>query len=347
MSVSVRSFGALSTGEEVRAYTITNDGGASCTLLDYGAIVQAICVPNKDGGLTDVVLGYDTAAEYETGHGHLGGMIGRVANRLGGARFSLNGKEYKLDKNNGNNCLHGGSRSYDHYMWNAAIEGENGVRFTRLSPDGEQGFPGNLNVSVTYRLETADDGDVVFYMIYEAESDADTLFAPTNHSYFDLSGCGKAMEQTLILNATSCLPLTPDSVPNGKIVPVGGTPFDFTQEKPIGRDIDADDEQLKLANGYDHNFCLGSKPYAAELFSAETGIRMAVFTDMPGVQVYTANGLGEQVGKGGVMTHSRGAVCLETQLWPDAMNHWGFPSPVLRAGEKCGSFTSHLFRVEK
>ena len=123
MSVTVRPFGSLSTGEEVRAYTITNDGGASCTVLDYGAIVQAICVPNKDGGLTDVVLGYDTAAEYETGRGHLGGMIGRVANRLGGARFSLNGKEYPLEKNNGNNCLHGGSRSYDHYMWNTAIEG--------------------------------------------------------------------------------------------------------------------------------------------------------------------------------------------------------------------------------
>lgn len=346
MSVSVRPFGALSTGEEVKAYTITNDGGASCTLLDYGAVIQAICVPNKDGGLTDVVLGYDTAEGYEKGRGHLGGMIGRVANRLGGARFSLNGKEYQLEKNNGSNCLHGGSRSYDHYMWKAEILGENSVRFSRLSPDGEQGFPGNLEVSVTYQLESVD-SDVVFYMIYEAESDADTLFAPTNHSYYDLSGCGKAMEQTLILNATSYLPLTPDCVPNGKIVPVGGTAFDFTEEKPIGRDIGADDEQLRQGNGYDHNFCLGSKPYAAELYSAETGIRMAVFTDMPGVQVYTANGLGEQVGKGGVLTHSRGAVCLETQLWPDAMNHWGFPSIVLRRGEKCGSFTSHLFRVEK
>ena len=345
MSVSVRPFGSLSTGEEVHAYTITNDGGASCTVLDYGAIVQALCVPNKDGGFTDVVLGYDSAAGYEKGRGHLGGMIGRVANRLGGARFSLNGKEYTLEKNNGNNCLHGGSRSYDSYMWNAEILGENAVRFTRLSPDGEQGFPGNLEVQVTYRLENADHGAVVFGIFYGAVSDADTLFAPTNHSYFDLSGCGKAMEQVLRLNATSYLPLTPGSIPDGTVSPVGGTAFDFTVEKPIGQDIDADELQLRQAGGYDHNFCLGSKPLAAELFSPETGIRMAVLTDMPGVQVYTANFLGQQIGKGGVLTHDRGAVCLETQLWPDAMNHWGFPSPVLRKGEKMTSFTQHLFTV--
>ena len=344
MSVTVRPFGSLSTGEAVNAYTITNNLGASCTVLDYGAIVQAICVPNKNGGVTDVVLGYDTAAEYETGHGHLGGMIGRFANRIGGARFSLNGKEYPLDKNNGDNCLHGGLKSYDHYMWNAEIVDEDSVCFSRLSPDGEQGFPGNLKVSVTYQLGSAD-GSAYLRMIYNAVSDADTLFNPTNHSYFDLSGCGKAMEQTLMINASSYLPLTPGSIPNGTIMPVADSAFDFTEEKPVGRDIDADDPQLKQAGGYDHNFCLGNKPFAAELTSPETGIRMTVFTDMPGVQLYTANGLGEQVGKGGIVMHRRGAVCLETQLWPDAMNHWGFPSPVLRAGDKLSCFTSHLFTL--
>ncbi len=345
MSVSVRSFGSTQAGEEVHAYTITDARGASCTLLDYGAIIQAICVPNKDGGLTDVVLGYDSAAEYEFGRGHLGGTIGRFANRIAGARFSLNGTEYALDANNGGNCLHGGFRSYDHYMWEAEILDDSAVRFSRLSPDGEQHFPGNLRLSVTYRFEDVD-GAASLQTLYRACSDADTLFNPTNHSYFDLSGCGKAMEQLLQLNATSYLPLSPAGVPAGSIAPVGGTPFDFTAYKPIGRDLGADHPQLKLAGGYDHNFCLGCKPLAAVLYSGETGIRMTLFTDMPGVQLYTANGLGDQVGKGGKHMHSREAVCLETQLWPDAMNHWGFPSPVLRAGQELSCFTSYLFTVD-
>ena len=343
MSVTVRPFGSLSTGEEVKAYTITNDGGASCTVLDYGATVQALCVPNKDGGLTDVVLGYDTAAGYETGHGHLGGMIGRVGNRIGGARFSLNGREYKLDKNNGEACLHGGFKSYDHCMWNAEIEGENSVRFTRLSPDGEQGFPGNLHVSVTYTLTK---NGAALSIDYDAVSDMDTLFAPTNHSYFDLSGCGKAMEQVLWLNAPRYLEIKEGTLPTGQVSVVTGTPFDFTAAKPVGRDIGADNEQLRLGGGYDHNFCI-IDPHAATLESAETGIRMETYTDMPGVQLYSGNFLGEQVGKGGVMTHNNGAVCLETQLWPDGLNHWGFPSPVLRKGEHAHSVTIYSFSVVK
>ena len=343
MSVTVRPFGAISTGEEVKAYTITNDDGASCTVLDYGATIQALCVPNKDGGFTDVVLGYDTAAGYENGHGHLGGMIGRVGNRIGGARFSLNGKEYPLDKNNGEACLHGGFKSYDHYMWNAEIADDYSVRFTRLSPDGEQGFPGNLEVSVTYML-TKKAADL--RIDYDAVSDMDTLFAPTNHSYFDLSGCGKAMEQVLWLNAPRYLEIKEGTLPTGQVSVVTGTPFDFTEAKPVGRDIDADDEQLRLGGGYDHNFCI-IDPHAATLESAETGIRMDTITDMPGVQVYSGNFLGEQVGKGGVLTHDRGAVCLETQLWPDGLNHWGFPSPILRKGEHAHSVTIYSFSIVK
>ncbi|MBR7074191.1 MAG: galactose mutarotase [Oscillospiraceae bacterium] len=343
MSVTVRPFGSISTGEEVKAYTITNDIGASCTLLDYGATIQAVCVPNKDGGLTDVVLGYDTAAGYETGRGHLGGMIGRVGNRIGGARFSLNGKEYPLEKNNGEACLHSGFKSYDHYMWNAEIPGEYAVRFTRLSPDGEQGFPGNLEVSVTYTL-TKEGADL--RIDYDAVSDADTLFAPTNHSYFDLSGCGRAMEQTLWLNAPRYLEIKAGTIPTGLAAIVAGTPFDFTLAKPIGQDINEDNEQLRLANGYDHNFCI-IDPHAATLESAETGIRMETYTSMPGVQFYSGNGLGEQVGKGGVLTHNRSAVCLETQLWPDGLNHWGFPSPILRKGEPAHSVTIYSFSVIK
>lgn len=341
MSVSVRPFGFTRGGEEVRAYTITNDLDASCTLLDYGATVQSLLVPNRDGGLTDVVLGFDTVAEYENQGAYIGATIGRVGNRLGGARFSLNGREHVLFDNDNGNCLHGGKKGFDKYVWSAETAGDYAVRFSRLSPDGEENFPGNLEVSVTFRLMPR---SAELRIEYSAVSDADTLFAPTNHSYFDLSGCGGAMEQELRINADRYLLLGPGTLPTGRAALVYDTPFDFTRFKPVGRDIGADDEQLRLGGGYDHNFCL-SGPFAAELQSGVTGIRMQVFTDMPGVQLYTANYLGTMPGKGGREMHDRGAVCLETQLWPNAMNCWGFPSPVVRAGQAVHSSTVYSFDV--
>ena len=342
MSVSIRPFGHTREGLALSAYTIENAAGASCTLLDYGATVQALCVPNRDGGLTDVVLGYDSAAEYEAGSVFLGATIGRFANRIGGARFSLGGKDYLLSKNDGDNCLHGGPLGFDRQVWNAEILGESAVRFSRLSPDGEEHFPGNLAISVSFTLGA----DNTLSIAYDASADADTICSFTNHSYFDLSGCGKAMDQLLWINAERYLELGAGTLPTGIAAPVAGTPFDFRSPKPVGRDIGLDDEQLALGGGYDHNFCL-SGGHAASLESAETGIRMDVFTDLPGVQFYSSNFLGEQRGKGGVPMHTRGAVCLETQLWPDAMNHWSFPSPVLRRGEKLHSVTSYRFSVNK
>ena len=341
MSVSVRPFGFTREGEEVRAFTIENDLGASCTLLDYGATVQSLLVPNRDGGLTDVVLGFDTVAGYENQGAFIGATIGRVGNRLGGARFSLNGREHVLFDNDNGSCLHGGKKGFDKYVWAAEIAGDYAVRFSRLSPDGEENFPGNLEVSVTFRLipERAE-----LRIDYDAISDADTLFAPTNHSYFDLSGCGRAMEQQLRINADRYLLLGPGTLPTGKTALVYDTAFDFTQFKPVGRDIGADEEQLRLGGGYDHNFCL-SGPFAAELKSEVTGIRMQVFTDMPGVQLYTANFLGTQIGKGGREMQNRGALCLETQLWPNAMNCWGFPSPVVRKGQPVHSGTVYSFEL--
>ena len=341
MAVSVRPFGSTREGEEVRAYTITNDVGASCTLLDYGATVQSLLVPNRDGGLTDVVLGYDTVAEYENHDAYIGATIGRVGNRIGGARFSLNGREHVLFDNDSGNCLHGGKKGFDKYVWAAEIAGDCAVRFSRLSPDGEENFPGNLEVSVTFRLIP---GRAELRIDYDAVSDADTLFAPTNHSYFDLSGCGMAMEQQLRINADRYLLLGPGTLPTGKTALVYDTAFDFTQFKPVGRDIGADDEQLRLGGGYDHNFCL-SGPFAAELKSEVTGICMQIFTDMLGVQLYTANFLGNQIGKGGREMQNRGAVCLETQLWPNAMNCWGFPSPVMRKGQPVHSGTVYSFEL--
>ena len=319
MSVSVRPFGSTRQGEAVRAYTISNELGASATLLDYGATVQSLCIPNRDGGLTDVVLGYDSVGEYETHDAYIGATVGRFANRLGGARFSLNGREYTLAKNNGDNCLHGGVRGFNDYVWKAEMPDDYSVSFSRLSPN-------SCNFGITY----------------EAVSDADTLVNLTNHSYFDLSGCGRAMEQTLCIHAERYLELGAGTLPTGQSANVSGTPFDFLSPKPVGRDLGEDDPQLRLGGGYDHNFCL-SGHLAAEMESAVTGIRMEVFTTMPGMQLYTANFLGDQPGKGGRMMHDRCAVALETQLWPDAMNHWGFPSPVLRRGETLISNTCYNF----
>lgn len=342
MSVSVRPFGSTRAGEEVRAYTITNAAGACAVLLDYGATVQSLLVPDRDGNLTDVVLGYDTVAGYEDGGAFIGATIGRVGNRIGGACFSLGGKTYALAKNDGENTLHGGRKGFDRYIWQAELVDEHSVRFSRLSPDGEENFPGNLQVSVTYTL----DDSCTLRIAYDAVSDADTLVNLTNHSYFDLSGCGKAMEQMLRLNAERFLELGAGTLPDGRQLPVEGTPFDFRTAKPVGRDIDLDDEQLRAGGGYDHNFCL-SGMHAARLESAESGIRMDTFTDLPGVQLYSGNFLGDQIGKGGRMFHSRGAVCLETQLYPNAMNCWGFPSPVLRAGQRLRSVTSYAFSAVK
>ena len=344
MSVTVRPFGFTREGEEVRAYTITNETGASCTLLDYGATVQALCVPNRDGGFTDVVLGFDSVAEYEDGVCYLGATIGRFGNRIGGAEFSLGGKTYVLAKNDGDNCLHGGRKGFDRRMWQASYdENDCAVRFTRLSPDGEEGFPGNLETAVTFRLTRT---GCALSIEYEAVCDADTIVNLTNHSYFDLSGCGDAMEQTLWINADRYLELGAGTLPSGTIGVVGGTPFDFTVPKPIGRDIEADNEQLRLGAGYDHNYCLNNRYDAAALSSAVTGIRMTVSTDLPGMQLYSGNFITELPGKGGRMMHRRGAICLETQIWPDAMNHWGFPSAVLRRGEKLTSATSYIFSVD-
>ena len=340
MSQSKRLFGHTRAGEAVWAYTITK-GGLACTVLDYGATVQSLCVPNRDGGQTDVVLGFDSVEGYENGTGYLGATIGRFANRLGGARFALGGKTYTLCANDGENCLHGGKKGFDRCIWQGEFLGEDAVRMSRLSPDGEEHFPGNLELSVTFRLTQ----EGALQIDYDAVCDADTLVNLTNHSYFDLSGCGRAMEQLLRVNAGRYLELGAGTLPTGVCAEVFGTPFDFTAPKPVGRDIDADCEQLRLGGGYDHNFCLDRPGDAATLYSDASGICMEVSPDLPGVQLYTANFLGEQLGKGGRPMRDRGAVCLETQLWPDAMNHWGFPSPILRRGQRLHSSTAYLFRV--
>lgn len=338
MSVTVSSFGTTKFGEKASLYTITKGQGISACVTDYGAALQSLLVPNKQGGRSDVVLGFDDVSGYEAQDAYIGATVGRMANRVGGASFRLGAQVYQLCRNDGENSLHGGARGFDKYIWQADL-GEDFVRFSRLSPDGEEGYPGNLHVSVTYSLSP----DMGLEIAYRAVSDKDTVVSLTNHSYFNLNSSGPVLDQELMINAQRFTPLGPGTMPNGKICPVEGSPMDFRQFKPIGRDIDADDPQIKAGGGYDHNFVL-SGPLAAVARCKETGIEMRCYTELPGMQLYTANFLGQFPGKYG-LTGPRHAFCLETQLYPNAMNCYGFPSPVLRAGQVMSHKTQYKFSL--
>ncbi len=340
MSVSTFPFGTLPDGTAVTAARIENASGASATLLDFGATLQSLCVPDRTGKLVDVVLGYDSPAEYEAATGHLGGTIGRVGNRIGGAKFSLGGKTYELAKNNGENHLHGGVAGFDRRMWKLRGEGSS-VIFERLSPDGEEGYPGSLNVRVTFTLTD----DNALRIVYDADTDADTLVNLTNHAYFNLNGGGSVLGHHLQVFAERFCENDEGCLPTGKLLSVEGTPFDFRAGKTIGADIGAPDEQLRRAGGYDHNYCLAGRR-AAVLRGDKSGIEMTTWTDLPGMQVYSANFLTERPGKGGAVMHKRDALCLETQLYPNAMNCYGFPSPVLRAAQHLHSETVYAFSAK-
>lgn len=324
VSVEKKPFGVTKGGEAVNAYIIRNDMLAA-EILEYGATIRSLRVQH-DGVWTDVVLGYDTLREYEENDGYLGACVGRVGNRIGGAAFMLNGKTYSLAQNDGENHLHGGVRGFDKYVW-AAEELPDGVRFARVSPDGEEGYPGTLHAAVSYRLQ----GDTLV-MQYEASADEDTLCNLTNHSYFNLNGSGSVLSHTLQINAEEFLENSAATLPTGKRLPVAGTPFDFRAPKRVGQDIGADDIQLRNCGGYDHNFCL-TGDLAAVLRGDASGITMTVRTTLPGVQLYTANVLTERRGKNGAVYAPRGALCLETQYFPNAMACEGFEKPILRAGE--------------
>ena len=298
MNIERKPFGKTARGEAVTLFEIRTPE-LTARILDYGATVQALLVPDKNGKPVDVVLGHDTIEGYETHDGYLGACVGRVANRLGGAQFTLNGKTYILAKNDGKNHLHGGLRGFDKYVWDAEVL-EDGVKFSRVSPDSEEGYPGTLRVSVSYRVANG-----ALTITYDAVSDQDTLCNLTNHSYFNLNGGGTALSHTLQIHADRFTENSDQCMPTGKILPVDGTPFDFRAPKPVGRDIGQDDVQLRNCGGYDHNFCLadtGALLPAAVLSSAESGVTMRVSTTMPGVQLYAANFLGPWTGKGGAIS---------------------------------------------
>lgn len=347
MSVTVSEFGHLPSGEAVLRYTITNKNGASASVLNYGATWQSMFVPNRKGEFVDVVLGYDTIEDYQKNFMFLGATIGRVANRIKNARFTLGGVEYKLAANLGNECLHGGNVGFDKRLWQAQIDGDS-VFFSLTSPDGEEGFPGTLSVVVIYAL----DEENALSIQYLINSDQDTIQNMTNHAYFNLAGQGHEtiLGHMLQIHADKFTRIDSAVIPTGEIVPVFGTPLDFTKAKPIGRDINAKAEQVDVLGGYDHNFVLSRKTSGVEKIATVVdptgGVAMDVYTDQPGVQLFTPPDFSYMTGKGGVQYGPDSSFCLETQHFADAMNHENFPSIVLQAGEVFSSETIYRFRVE-
>lgn len=354
-TVTAEPFGTLPDGTEATLYTLTNASGASVSVTDYGGIVTSIVVPDRDGTLADVALGFDsvegyTSEAYRNGLPYFGAIIGRYGNRIAGARFQLDGETYQLAANNGENHLHGGGTGFDGVMWDAApVEGEAALRLTRTSPDGEEGYPGTLAVAVTYTL--TDDGRLVIG--YEATTDAPTVVNLTNHTYFNLTGdpTNPILDHRLQINSDAFTPVDAGLIPTGKVRPVEGTPFDFRTSTRVGDGIDADDEQIAFGPGYDHNWMLARSgdglAEAARVVEPTTGRVLVVETTEPALQFYAGNFLdGSITGKDGVPYARRTGFCLETQHPPDSPNQPAFPSTVLRPGETYRSRTVYGFETQ-
>ena len=301
--MKTRSFAQNTKGEAATLYTFENKNGMIMEVSDFGATLYALLVPDKDGNLCDVVLGYDNPEGYEGPSGtFFGATVGRNANRIGNASYVLNGKTYELDKNDGNNNLHSGLDFYSFRIWDVKNTTENSITFSLHSPDGDQGYPGALDVDVTYTLLD----DNTLQIEYHGIPDADTIVNMTNHSYFNLNGhaSGDVLKHTLWVDADHYTRANAESIPTGEITPVDGTPMDFRVKKEVGRDIDADYEAVIFGKGYDHNWCLnnnGTFAKVAEINADVSGITMEVYTDLPGVQIYSGNFLIEELGKQGVV----------------------------------------------
>lgn len=335
--ITKRSFGALEDGTAVSLWELTNERGLTAQVLDYGVTIRSVLVPDKRGKLVDVVLGYDTLKEYVRDGCYLGTTVGRCANRIKGASFELNGKTYPLYANNGENHLHGGKRGFNKYVWHGEQTGE-AVTFSRLSPDGEEGYPGNLQVQVTIGWE----GDSLTIR-YEATTDQDTVVNLTNHSYFNLNGKGKINGHLLQVAADHYTLNGRDGIPTGEVVSVEDSAMDFRTPKTIGQDAGKKEPCVSFFNGYDSNFIISGHPFATAV-GDKTGITLIADTDQPGVQLYTANALGPRLGKKGSFYGFRSGFCLETQNYPDAIHHPQWPSCILKAGETYRSVTTYTFR---
>ena len=338
-------FGRTPAGETVELLTLDN-GVLNCEIITYGASIRTLRVPDRDGNPVDVVLGYEDLAEYLKEGGHLGAVVGRYANRIAGGHFTLDGQEYHLFCNNGPNHLHGGKAGYSKRVWTVESVGENEAALTIDSPDMDEGYPGHLTARITYRLN----GNAL-ELHYEAATDKATVCNFTNHAYFNLSGqdSGPVLEQEISLNASRYTPADRTGIPVG-IADVEGTPMDLRRPTPIGAHIRDSFEQIAQFGGYDHNFIVDGEPGtmrpAARARSYRTGIVMEVETDLPAVQLYTANSLSVRPGKEGAVYSALHAFCLETQHYPDSPNQPAFPSTVLRPGETYDHTTRFVFTTE-
>lgn len=338
MEINKQPFGELAGGTPVDLYTLRNDNGLEVNITNYGGIIVSMLAPDRAGNLGDVVLGFDTLEGYLGGSPYFGCIVGRYANRIARGKFTLNGVEYALAQNNGENHLHGGLNGFDKVAWAAtqvSAEGQVGVRLTYRSPDGEEGYPGTLQATVGYTLTN----DNALQIDYTATTNQDTVVNLTNHTYFNLLGSGDILGHEVMLNANKFTPIGDTLIPTGEVRAVAGTPMDFTQPTPIGARIDEDDEQLNYAGGYDHNWVLntpkGTLGLAARVHEPNSGRVLEVYTTQPGVQFYTGNFLkGNLTGKRGVVYHKRSGFCLETQHFPDSPNQPDFPSTVLKPGQQ-------------
>jgi aldose 1-epimerase len=352
MGTKKEPFGKMADGTPVDLYTLTNASGAQVKITTYGGAVVSLLMPDRDGNLDDVALGFGTLEEYVEKSPYFGCITGRYANRIAKGRFTLNGVEYTLAQNDGQNHLHGGVRGFDKVVWDAQEKSSGdgaGLDLTYLSQDGEEGYPGNLSVKVTYTLTNDDE----LRIDYLATTDADTVVNLTNHTYFNLAdgGAGDILGHKLMIDADRFTPIDGTLIPTGELRSVESTPMDFRQLTAIGARIEQDDEQLRFGLGYDHNWVLnnsaGVLALAARVREPVTGRVMEVYTTEPGIQLYSGNFLdGSITGRSGKVYHKRNGLCLETQHFPDSPNKPDFPSTVLRPGETYRTTTVYRFTVQ-
>ena len=334
------NFGVTKRGEEASLYVLENKNNTTIKVTDYGATLVSLLFADKAGVQKDLVLGYDNVTGYEEHTSYFGAIIGRNGNRIKDSRFTINGKEYRIDENENHNNLHSGKNGFNTVIWEVREHTDNSITFYHYSSETEQKFPGNMEITVTYTI--ADDDTL--HIVYNGKADADTVMNCTNHSYFNLDGqgTGRIEDHELWLGASHFTPVVPGSIPTGEICAVAGTPMDFTQPKKIGRDIEADFEQLKLTGGYDHNFCIddwdGSLKHIATAKGPKSGRVMKVYTTLPGVQFYAGNFIAPEEGKAGAAYDNRSGFALETQYYPDTIHHENFPSYIF--GGENGDYDS-------
>ncbi len=350
MAIKSKLFGIMPDGKEVYIYTFKNSNGMEVEICTYGGTIVSSMVPDKNGKFLDVILGYDNLENYLKGDKFFGALIGRFGNRIQYGKFNLNGLEYNLAQNDGNNHLHGGQKGFDKVVWDAKIvEAElNTLELSYFSVDCEEGYPGNLDVKVTYVLTD----DNALEINYRATTDKDTILNLTNHTYFNLSGhsSGDVLNHKLMINADKFTVNDKYSIPTGEIKEVEGTPMDFRTSTIIGANIDSDYEQITFGNGYDHNWVLNDNKShilkAAQVIDESTGIIMDVYTTTPGIQFYSGNFLdGCDIGKNKAIYNIRNGLCLETQYFPNSINCSNFKSPILREGEEYKHKTIYKFSV--